>query len=178
MSRVGRKPVEIPTGVKAAVGQGGAVTIEGPKGKMEYQPATNVTVSVKDGRIVVEPVAESSQARLDYGTTRSILNNMVLGVTKGWKRSLELNGVGFTAQVANNVLTLVVGFSHDVKMPIPKGVVCKVTKNLIELESSDKQTIGEFAACIRRVFPPEPYLGKGIKYTEEVIRRKAGKTGA
>ena len=178
MSRVGKKPIEIPAGVKTVIGQQGVITVEGPKGKVEYTPTDNVKVSVKDSCMVVQPINESSQAELDYGTTRSILNSMVVGVTKGWKRSLELNGVGFTATVANNVLTLVVGFSHDVKMPIPKGVTCKVTKNVIDLESSNKQVIGEFAASIRRVYPPEPYLGKGIKYSDETIRRKAGKTGA
>lgn len=178
MSRVGKKPIELPAGVKTVIGQSGLVTVEGPKGKVEYTAANNVKVAVKDNRVVVEPINESSQAELDYGTTRSIINSMVLGVSKGWKRSLELNGVGFTATVANNVLTLAVGFSHDVKMPIPKCVTCKVNKNVIELESSNKQVVGEFAASIRRVYPPEPYLGKGIKYTDETIRRKAGKTGA
>jgi large subunit ribosomal protein L6 len=102
---------------------------------------------------------------------------MVLGVTKGWKRSLELNGVGFVAKVQGHILTLTVGFSHDVKMDLPKTVKCTVNKNQIELECPDKELLGTIAAKIRKVKPPEPYLGKGIKFTDEVIRRKAGKTG-
>lgn len=125
----------------------------------------------------MSPTAEGKQANANFGTTRANINNMVLGVTKGWKRSLELSGVGFNAKISGKVLTLAVGFSHDVALPIPDAVKCSVNKNTIELESSDRVLLGTFAATIRKVQPPEPYLGKGIKFSEETVRRKAGKTG-
>ena len=186
MSRVGKQPVVVPSGVKASV-QAGVVMVEGPKGKLSYKPTSDVVVDIKEGKVIVSPtgVVKSKsgkdeipkQIKANYGTARATINNMVLGVTKGFKRSLELNGVGFTAKLAGQVLTLTVGFSHDVLVDIPKEVKCVVVKNVIELESADKQLLGTLASGIRKIQPPEPYLGKGIKYSDEKVRRKAGKTG-
>jgi len=194
MSRVGKQPVIIPSGVKVSV-QSGVVLIEGPKGKLSFTPAKEIGVTVADGKIVVAPIVSAGEngekiaktptkgeiiptdVKAKYGTARATINNMVLGVTKPWKRVLELNGVGFTAKIQGQKLTLAVGFSHDVVVDVPLEVKCTVTKNQIELESVDRQLVGTLAANIRKVQPPEPYLGKGIKYLEEKVRRKAGKTG-
>lgn len=181
MSRVGKQPVVLPNGVKASV-QNGVVLVEGPKGKLSFAPSKEIGVTIKDGKIIVAPVVAHEgdippQIKANYGTARATLNNMVQGVTTPFKRVLELNGVGFTAKLQGQKLTLAVGFSHDVIIDVPKEIKCTVVKNTIELESADKQLVGTLAANIRKVQPPEPYLGKGIKYMEEKIRRKAGKTG-
>jgi large subunit ribosomal protein L6 len=178
MSRIGKLPVAVPQGVKASV-QAGAVVIEGPKGRLSYSPAKGISVVVEAGHVIVSAGdnLENAQLKADFGTTRARINNMVKGVSTGWKRTLELNGVGFTAKLAGQSLTLAVGFSHDVVVQVPKELKCNIVKNVIELEGADRELIGQLAATIRKVQPPEPYLGKGIKYAEEKIRRKAGKTG-
>ena len=175
MSRVGRQPVNIPAGVHASVAEG-VVKVEGPRGSLVYKLARGVGVVVDGGAITFAAGGSDKQSSADYGSARAHVNNMVKGVTEGWKRSLEVNGVGYTASLAGTELLLKVGFAHDVKMEIPKGVSCQVQKNIIDLVSHDKQLVGNIAAKIRKVRPPEPYLGKGIKYVEEVIKRKAGKT--
>ena len=175
MSRIGKLPVSVPAGVKVSI-SGRNVQIDGPLGRLQYQCASGIGVDCQEGKITVSPASQDKQSRANYGTTRAILNNMVLGVSKGWKRSLEINGVGYSAKLEGSDLVLTVGYSHDVHMPIPETVKCKVEKSSILLESVDKAVIGDLAARIRKVQPPEPYLGKGIKYTEEVIKRKAGKT--
>ena len=173
----------MPSGVKVGV-QNGVVTIEGPKGTLSFKPSVELEIIVQDGKIVVAPMVTgtdggelSPQQSANYGTARAIINNMVIGVTKAWKRTLEFNGVGFTAKIQGQNLTLAVGFSHDVVVALPKEIKCSVTKNTIDLESVDRQLVGAYASRIRKIQPPEPYLGKGIKYAEETIRRKAGKTG-
>jgi large subunit ribosomal protein L6 len=176
MSRIGKLPVALPQGVKGAV-SGAVVSVEGPKGTLSFSITRGVSVEVVDGKFVVSLSGSDAQAKANYGTVRATINNMVKGVSTGWKRTLELNGVGFTAKVQGKSLVLVVGFSHDVILDIPEGVKATVNKNIIDLESSDREVVGTFAAKIRGVQPPEPYLGKGIKYSEEKIRRKAGKTG-
>jgi large subunit ribosomal protein L6 len=183
MSRVGKRPIEIPSGVKASVASG-TVTVEGPKGKLDFKLGADINVVVEQGKILLSPVVSgkgedsiADEHRARFGTARALINNMVTGVSKGWKRSLELNGVGFTAKLQGQVLTLAVGFSHDVVFDLPKEIKCSVTKNTIDLESADRQLVGNYAARIRKTQPPEPYLGKGIKYAEEKVRRKAGKTG-
>lgn len=176
MSRIGKQPVAIPAGVKAAVNNG-IVHVEGPKGKLDYTLGHGVQAAVEDGKLIVSIVANDNQTRANFGTARARINNMVVGVTKGWKRSLELFGVGYNAKIQGQALTLAVGFSHEVKMDLPQTVKCNVVKNTIELESADRELVGTVAARIRKVQPPEPYLGKGIKFTEEKVRRKAGKTG-
>jgi large subunit ribosomal protein L6 len=176
MSRIGKLPVAVPQGVKAAVA-GAVVSVEGPRGKMSFSVRPGVKVEFADGKIVVSVVGSDAQAKADYGTTRATLNNMVKGVSAGWKKSLELHGVGYTAKVQGKNLVLAVGFSHDVVMLIPGDIKCAVNKNVIDLESNDRELLGTFAAKVRDVQPPEPYLGKGIKYSDEKVRRKAGKTG-
>ena len=177
MSRIGKIPVQVPQGVKTSF-NGGVVSIEGPKGKMEYKLAKGVEASLDGSEIVIKLGSDlGPNAAADYGTARATINNMVQGVTKGWKRSLELNGVGFNAKMQGTKLVLQVGFSHDVEFEIPKEIKAVITKNNIDLESTDRQLVGTFAAKIRKVQPPEPYLGKGIKFSEEKVRRKAGKTG-
>lgn len=176
MSRIGKLPVSVPSGVKAVIASG-SIAIEGPKGKIEHTIPMHIDVKEENGEIHVAPNNNSKQAKADWGTTRSIINNMITGVSEGWKRSLQLNGVGFTAKMSGKQLTVTTGFSHDVSFDIPDDIDCKVSKTTIDLESVNRQRVGQFAAKIRWTWPPEPYLGKGIKYAEEHVRRKAGKTG-
>ena len=176
MSRIGKLPVTIPQGVKAAVA-GNTVSVEGPKGKLSYSIRPGIKVEVVDGNFSVSMTGSDAQAKADYGTARATINNMVKGVSAGWKKVLELNGVGYTTKTQGKNLVLAVGFSHEVVMEIPAGIKCTINKNQIELESSDRELLGTFAAKVRDKQPPEPYLGKGIKYSDEVVRRKAGKTG-
>ena len=176
MSRIGKLPVALPQGVKGNLANG-VVHVEGPKGKLSFNIRSGVNVEVVDGKFICTVVGSDAQSRANFGTVRATINNMVKGVSQGWKKALELNGVGFVAKLQGNNLVLSVGFSHDVTMEVPAGIKCAVTKNTIDLESCDKELVGTFAAKIRQVQPPEPYLGKGIKYADETIRRKAGKTG-
>ena len=176
MSRIGKLPVAIPSGVKAAV-SGGVVSVEGTKGKLSFTIRPGISVEVVDGKFVVSMTGTDAQCKADYGTARATINNMVAGVSKGWKKVLELNGVGYNAKLQGQNLVLAVGFSHDVTFEVPAAIKCSVVKNTIEMESADKEILGMFAAKVRAVQPPEPYLGKGIKYSDETIRRKAGKTG-
>ena len=176
MSRIGKLPVALPQGVKGAV-SGAVVSVEGPKGKLSYTVRPGVKVELNDGKFAVSLIGADGQSKADYGTTRATINNMVKGVSIGWKKILELHGVGYTAKLQGKNLVLSVGFSHDVTMLLPDAVKCTVTKNIIDLESNDREALGTFAAKVRDVQPPEPYLGKGIKYSDEKVRRKAGKTG-
>ena len=176
MSRIGKQPVDVSSGVKAQV-SGNVISVEGPKGKLQQKFSPNVSVAMEGSSIVVKPLNGRPQTKADYGTTRSIVNNMVLGVTQGWDRKLELVGVGFTAALQGQTLVLNTGYSHKVEVKIPSGVKANVQKTSIELESCDKQQVGELAAMIRNVCPPEPYLGKGIRYAGEQVRKKAGKSG-
>lgn len=176
MSRIGKLPVPIPSGVTVQVNPG-VVTVQGPKGKLDFNLGEGVAVESKDNEIVVSLTGRSKQAQANYGTTRAIMQNMVKGVTDGWVRKLVLSGVGFTAKLQGSDLVLAVGYSHDVVIPIPQLVTCKVAKQSVELESIDRQLVGRIAAKIRSANPPEPYLGKGVRFAEEVIRRKAGKAG-
>ena len=186
MSRIGKLPVALPQGVKGFVA-GNIVTVEGPRGKLNFTIRNGVKIDVIDEKLVfsiigtdgigTDGIGTDRQAKADYGTARATLNNMVHGVSKGWTRVLELVGVGFVAKLQGNSIVLAVGFSHEVTMEIPNGIKAVVTKTKIELESTDRELLGTFAAKIRQVQPPEPYLGKGIKYSDEKVRRKAGKTG-
>ncbi len=178
MSRIGKLPVAIPSGVKAAF-NAGVLQVEGPKGKLSFTPGRGVGYTIADGKVTVNVHGslDDKQVKANYGTARSIANNMMVGVTKGWQRSLEMNGVGFTAKAQGQKIILACGFSHDVIVDVPKDVKFVINKNVIELESADKNLVGTLASNIRKVQPPEPYLGKGIKYSEEKVRRKAGKTG-
>lgn len=176
MSRVGKLPVSVPQGVKAKV-ENGTVFIEGPKGKLQFKVGTGVEAKLEGDKISFKADATNPQANANWGTARSTVDNMIEGVTKGWKRALEMNGVGFNAKLQGTDLVLSVGFSHDVIIKMPPIVKCTVSKTSIELESPDREVVGMLASKIRKVQPPEPYLGKGIKYAEETIRRKAGKAG-
>ena len=175
MSRIGKQPITVPQGVTCSV-QNNVVSVKGPKGTLTYTPKAGVDVKVEAGKIVLSADISNTQTKANFGTSRALINNMVAGVSTGFKRSLELNGVGYTAKVAGQTLVLTIGFSHEVKLVIPKEVKCVVNKNQIDLESADRELIGRMASTIRKVRPPEPYLGKGIKYVEETIRSKAGKT--
>jgi len=175
MSRVGKNPVTIPQGVTVDVA-GGVATVKGKLGTLKLPISKDVTVSVKDGKVLVEPQGETQQSRIMWGTTRANLRNMVDGVSKGYSKALEINGVGYRAAVQGKNLQLQMGYSHDVLYPIPEGITIKCEKPTAVLISGfDKQKVGQVAAEIRAVRPPEPYKGKGIKYDTETILRKEGK---
>lgn len=176
MSRIGKQAIALPQKAKVSVA-GGKVAIEGPLGKMEYRVGRGVQVNCADGKIHVLKTDNDKQSQANWGTTRAHLNNMVKGVTSGFKCALELVGVGYSAKVAGQKLTLAIGKSHEVVFDLPSVVKCNVNKTTIELESVDRELLGTIAANIRKSQPPEPYLGKGVKYTDEIVRRKAGKAG-
>ncbi len=176
LSRIGKLPIEIPSGVTITV-DSGDITVEGPKGKLVQFITPAVTVKVKDGVLTVSPKDESKEARSQHGLMRALINNMVTGVTKGFEKKLEVNGVGFRVQATNNELEMSLGFSHQVKYKAPEGVSITNEKMNILVSGIDKQKVGQTAAEIRSLKKPEPYKGKGIKYADEVILRKAGKTG-
>lgn len=177
MSRIGKKPVPIPAGVKVNV-EGSKVTIQGPKGTLTQTFDPNMQIQVKDGQITVTAPEAPGYAAL-HGLTRALINNMVIGVTEGYKRTLEVEGVGYRAELQGKNLTLSVGLSHQVTIEAPPGITFTVDKSqrVFTVEGIDKQLVGEIAARIRAVRPPEPYKGKGIRYQGEKIRRKAGKAG-
>jgi large subunit ribosomal protein L6 len=175
MSRVGKNPVTIPQGVTIDVA-GGVATVKGKLGTLKLPITKEVDVSVQDGKVLVKPVNETNESRVMWGTTRANLRNMVEGVSKGYSKALEINGVGYRAAVQGKNLQLQMGYSHDVLYPIPEGITIKCEKPTAVLISGyDKQKVGQVAAEIRAVRPPEPYKGKGIKYDTETILRKEGK---
>ncbi len=176
MSRIGRKPIPIPQNVKVAVEGANTVVVEGPKGRLSLQVSPRMNIVVEDSQVRVERPTDLKMDRALHGLYRSLINNMVIGVTNGYKKELELVGVGYKAQVKGNVLVLEVGFSHPVNYSIPEDVKISTPKpTQIVIEGIDKQKVGQVAAEIRKIRPPEPYKGKGIKYVGERIRRKAGK---
>lgn len=176
MSRIGNRVLSIPAGVEVTV-DGLAVTVKGPKGTLSYTFEPEVAISVEDNQLTVVRNNESKRAKQLHGTTNALINNMIEGVTKGYSKGLEINGVGYRAQLTGNKLTLNMGYSHPVVMDIPEGLTVEVPKNTqITVSGIDKQLVGEFAANIRSVRAPEPYKGKGIRYAGEHVRRKEGKT--
>ncbi|HDN79354.1 MAG: 50S ribosomal protein L6 [Chloroflexi bacterium] len=178
MSRIGRLPIPIPKGVDVRI-DGLTVTVKGPKGELTKTFPEGVTIAVEDGKIVVRRVSDNRRHKAFHGLTRALLANMVEGVTKGFEKKLEIEGVGYRAELQGKDLVLWVGYSHPVRLqPLP-GVTFKVERGgrEITVQGIDKQVVGEMAARIRRVRPPEPYKGKGIRYAGEHIRRKAGKAG-
>ena len=178
MSRIGKLPVEIPQGVKVHVADG-RLRVEGPRGVLERRLEPEVTVTVEGPRIVVRCQDDSRRARSVHGLTRVLVGNMVQGVGKGFTRVLEINGVGYRAEARGTVLFLTLGYSHPIAFQLPKGVTAKVEKQVVvTLEGSDRELLGQVCAQIRALRPPEPYKGKGVKYAEEHIRRKAGKSAA
>ncbi len=176
LSRIGKLPIEIPSGVTITVDSEN-VTVEGPKGKLVQFITPAATVKVEDGVLTVSPRDESKAARSQHGLMRALINNMVTGVTKGFEKKLEVNGVGFRVAASNNELQMALGFSHPVKYKAPEGVTITNDKMTITVSGIDKQQVGQVAAEIRSLKKPEPYKGKGIKYADEVILRKAGKAG-
>lgn len=177
MSRIGKKPVEIPSGVTVTV-DGNVVTVKGPKGELTRQFNPDLTIKVEDNVITVTRPSDSKLHRTLHGTTRALLANMVEGVSKGFEKTLELVGVGYRAQKQGKKLVLSVGYSHPVEIEPEEGLEIEVPSNTkIIVKGIDKERVGELAANIRAVRPPEPYKGKGIRYEGEYVRRKEGKTG-
>ncbi len=175
MSRVGKLPIPVPAGVKIQINDG-VVRVEGPKGKLEHRVPPAVTVEVADGTLKVGRKDETRETRSLHGLTQRLLGNMVHGVHAGFTRNLEIVGVGYRAEAKGQSLQLSLGYSHPILFQLPPGVQARTERpTLITLESIDRQLLGETAAMIRRLRPPEPYKGKGIKYSDEVLRRKAGK---
>ena len=177
MSRIGRRPVAIPSGVTVSQAEG-EVSVKGPKGSLSQSLPTVVKLEVADGQVRFERADESKATRSAHGLVRALIQNMVTGVTDGFARELEIQGVGYRADVAGKTLKLALGFSHPVEMPIPEGLSVSVQENRVKIEGVDKQRVGQFAADVRRLRPPEPYKGKGIRYSDERVRRKVGKAGA
>ena len=180
MSRIGKQPVKVPSAVKANIA-GQLLKIEGPKGKLERELHPEVGLELKDGQLLISPKGESKLARAMYGTERALIANMVEGVSQGFVKELELIGVGFRADLKGSTLNLALGYSHPIDYNLPKGVSGSVLKEgrqiFVRLESSDKQQLGQVAAEIRSLRPPEPYKGKGVRYRNEVVKIKAGKAG-
>jgi large subunit ribosomal protein L6 len=175
MSRVGKKPVVIPSGVTVEI-QPNTIKVKGPKGELVLAIHPKVTVEKTDEGMVVKVKRETNkQERALWGLFRALINNMVVGVTDGFTKVLEINGVGYKAAVTGKKLVLNLGYSHPIEMEVPAGLEAKVDKNTITITGADRQSVGQFAAVIRQQRPPEPYKGKGIKYSDETIRRKAGK---
>jgi len=175
MSRIGKKPIELPSGVEANV-SGQTVSVKGPKGTREFTATDDVTISVDGNVVSVEPRGKSKRARQQWGMSRTMVANLVQGVTEGFKKELEINGVGYRAQMQGKTLQLNLGLSHDVNFEVPEGVTVTVPKNTqIIVEGIDQQLVGQVAANIREWRKPEPYKGKGIKYLDEYIFRKEGK---
>jgi len=175
MSRIGKQPIAVPAGVKIASDANG-VSVTGPRGTLSVRVSPLIELKIDGGTLQIARREHTREARSVHGLTRKLLANMVTGVSKGFQRTLEINGVGYRAESKGRVLQLALGYSHPVVFDLPEGVQARVDKQtVITLEGADRQVLGETAAAIRKLRPPEPYKGKGIKYAEETIRRKAGK---
>ena len=178
MSRIGRMPIAVPAGVTVDIAENNKVTVKGPKGTLERVLPAEMDIKVEDGHIVVTRPNDLKKMKSLHGLTRSLLNNMVHGVTEGYQKVLEVNGVGYRAQKQGKKLVLSLGYSHPVEMEDPEGLESVLDgQNKIIVKGIDKEKVGQYAAEIRDKRRPEPYKGKGIKYADEVIRRKVGKTG-
>ena len=177
MSRIGRMPIAIPAGVTVEVAENNKVTVKGPKGTLERVLPEEMEIKMEGAEIVVTRPNDLKRMKSLHGLTRTLINNMVVGVTNGYEKKLEVNGVGYKVSKAGNKLTLNLGYSHPVEMEDPEGLESVVEGNTITVKGIDKEKVGQYAAEIRSKREPEPYKGKGIKYVDEVIRRKVGKTG-
>ena len=179
MSRIGRAPIAIPAGVEINVADNNVVTVKGPKGTLTQQFNANMAIALENGVLTVARPNDAKENRALHGLTRTLINNMIVGVTQGYKKELDVNGVGYRVAKEGNKLVMNLGFSHQVIVEEKDGITIEVPgPNKIVILGCDKQAVGQFAAEVREKRPPEPYKGKGIKYADEVIRRKAGKTGA
>jgi large subunit ribosomal protein L6 len=176
MSRIGKRPIELPKGVSVEC-RGGTIEVKGPKGTLSEDLPTSVEVEVAEGEVVFRRRDQKRTTRAAHGLARALVANMVKGVTTGFVRELEIQGVGYRAEAAGQQLKLALGFSHPVSVPVPGGLKVSVQENRIRIEGSDKAVVGQFAADVREIRPPEPYKGKGIRYVGEHIRRKVGKAG-
>ena len=177
MSRIGRLPVAIPAGVTVTIAENNKVTVKGPKGELTREFVPEMTIEEKEGHIVVTRPNDLKRNKALHGLTRSLINNMVTGVSNGYEKTLEINGVGYRAAKQGKKLVLTLGYSHPVEMEDPDGVETTVDGNKIVVKGIDEEKVGQYAAEIREKRKPEPYKGKGIKYSDETIRRKVGKTG-
>ena len=175
MSRIGKKPISVPAGVSAVI-DGGQLTVKGPKGQLAMPLVDDIAYEIADGAISVQPANDTKRARAYWGMQRTLVSNLVVGVSDGFTKVLEITGVGYRASVQGKNLKLQLGYSHDVDYPIPEGIAIKTPdQTTVEISGSDKQKVGQVAAEIRRWRKPEPYKGKGIKYRGEYIFRKEGK---
>ena len=178
MSRIGRMPITVPAGVDVKIGEGNVVTVKGPKGELTQSLRPEMIITMEDGHIHVARPSEDKLHRSLHGLTRSLINDMVVGVTKGFQKELEINGVGYRASKESNKLVMNLGYSHLVTVEEIDGITIEVpAQNKVVIHGIDKQKVGQFAANVRAKRPPEPYKGKGIKYANEVIRHKEGKAG-
>ena len=179
MSRIGKLPINVPAGVTVTVAEGNVITVKGPKGELTQTLSSEMKISQEDGVVKVERPSDDKMHRALHGLTRTLLNNMVIGVTEGYQKTLEIVGTGYRAVKEGNKMTLTIGYSHPVYFYDGDGLTIECpSQNRIVVKGIDKQKVGQLAAVIRGVREPEPYLGKGIKYENEVILRKAGKAGA
>ncbi len=176
MSRIGKLPIAIPSGVTITVDPE-RITVVGPKGTLSQAQLEGVTVNINDGELTVTRINDEPKNRAKHGLMRTLINNMVVGVSTGFSKQLEVNGVGYRVALAGNGLKLNLGYSHDVNFALPKGITATVEQNVITVQGIDKQMVGQVAADIRKLRKPEPYKGKGIKYVGERILRKSGKSG-
>ena len=177
MSRIGRHPVAVPAGVEVKIAENNVVTVKGPKGTLEKALPTEMSIKLEDGQVVVTRPNDLKKMKSLHGLTRTLIQNMVIGVSQGYEKALEVNGVGYRAQKQGKKLVLSLGYSHPVEMEDPEGLESTVDGNKIVVKGIDKEKVGQYAAEIRDKRRPEPYKSKGIKYADEVIRRKVGKTG-
>ena len=179
MSRIGKQPIAIPAGVDVTIGANNEITVKGPKGTLVQTMSADMIIKKDGAEVVVERPSDMKEHRALHGLTRTLIANMVTGVSEGFTKTLEINGVGYRAAKQGNKLVMNLGYSHQVEMEEPEGIKIDVPQpNQIIITGYDKQKVGQIAAQVREKRPPEPYKGKGIKYVEEVIRRKEGKTGA
>jgi large subunit ribosomal protein L6 len=175
MSRIGKRPVTVASGIEVSLD---GTTLVAKKGKLEKRLETygRVNINIDGSEVTFSKVGENKENSAFWGTYRALFNNIIIGLDKGFEKSLEINGVGYRGAIQGKVLNLQLGFSHDINFDIPEGIDITITKNIITIKGSDKQTVGQVAAEIRSFRPPEPYKGKGVKYTDEIIIRKAGKS--
>ena len=181
MSRIGKKPIQIPQGVEVKIDvskDGSKVVVKGTKGELSQEFRPEIKIEAEESQILVSPQKESRQTQALWGLTRALIANMVKGVTEGFEKKLEIQGVGYKAEVKEEELVLSIGYSHLVKIKIPEGISIAVEKNIITISGINKGSVGQIAAIIRKTRPPEPYKGKGIRYVGEIVKRKVGKKAA